>query len=252
MLAKLLNLRKRAPEFVPVMEEGLRVYAIGDIHGRLDLLDRLLLKLEADHAARGPAERHIIFLGDLVDRGPDSAGVIERVRALCAADPNVHCLMGNHEEIMLRSLDGEDKALRLFCRVGGRETMISYGVTPEEYERLDYAEVTERLNAVVPASHRAFLAALKEIMVLGDYAFVHAGVRPGVSIADQKLSETRWIRDAFLEHRGLLEKVVVHGHTVADEAELLPHRIGIDTGAYQTDRLTALMLEGSQQEIFST
>lgn len=252
MLAKLLNLRKRAPEFVPVMEEGLRVYAIGDIHGRLDLLDMLLPRIEADHAARPPAERHIIFLGDLVDRGPDSAGVIERVRALCAADPNVHCLMGNHEEIMLRSLEGEDKALRLFCRVGGRETMISYGVTPEEYERLDYAEVTERLNAVVPVSHRDFLAALKEIMVLGDYVFVHAGVRPGVAIADQKLSETRWIRDAFLEHRGVLEKVVVHGHTVADEAELLPHRIGIDTGAYQTDRLTALMLEGSQQEIFST
>lgn len=252
MLAKLLNLRKRAPEFVPVMEEGLRVYAIGDIHGRLDLLDALLPRIEADHAARGPAERHIIFLGDLVDRGPDSAGVIERVRAMCAADPHVHCLMGNHEEIMLRSLEGEDKALRLFCRVGGRETMISYGVTAEDYERLDYAEVTERLNAVVPASHRAFLAELKEIMVLGDYAFVHAGVRPGVAIADQKLSETRWIRDAFLEHRGLFEKVVVHGHTVADEAELLPHRIGIDTGAYQTDRLTALMLEGSQQEIFST
>ena len=252
MLAKLLNLRKRAPEFVPAMEAGLRVYAIGDIHGRLDLLDMLLPRIEADHASRPPAERHIIFLGDLVDRGPDSAGVIERVRALCAADPNVHCLMGNHEEIMLRSLEGEDKALRLFCRVGGRETMISYGVTPEEYERLDYAEVTERLNAVVPASHRDFLAALKEIMVLGDYVFVHAGVRPGVAIADQKLAETRWIRDAFLEHRGVLEKVVVHGHTVADEAELLPHRIGIDTGAYQTDRLTALMLEGSQQEIFST
>jgi len=130
--------------------------------------------------------------------------------------------------------------------------MISYGVSAEEYERLDYVEVAERLNAQVPVSHREFLAGLKEMMILGDYVFVHAGVRPGVALADQKLSETRWIRDPFLDHRGLLEKVVVHGHTVADEAERLPHRIGIDTGAYQSDRLTALMLEGSAQEIFST
>ena len=252
MLAKLLNLRKRAPEFVPFMQPGLRVYAIGDIHGRLDLLDTLLARIEADDAARGPAERHIIFLGDLIDRGPHSAGVLERVRGLCAADHRVHCLMGNHEEILIRALQGEDKALRLFCRVGGRETMLSYGVTAEDYERLDYAEVAERLKAVIPATHREFLSDLKEIMVLGDYAFVHAGIRPGIAIADQKLAETRWIRDPFLDHRGMLEKVIVHGHTVADEVEILPHRIGIDTGAYQTDRLSALMLEDGIQEIFTT
>ncbi len=252
MLAKLLNLRKRVPDFLPAMVPGLRVYAVGDIHGRLDLLDAILARIEADHAARPPAERHIIFLGDLVDRGPDSAGVVERIRQLGASDQHVHCLMGNHEEIFLRAIDGDDKALRLFCRIGGRETMLSYGVSGEEYERLDYNEVAERLKAVVPPEHQLFLSDLKEILVLGDYAFVHAGVRPGIPIAEQKLAETRWIRDPFLDHRAPLEKMVVHGHTVAEEAEFLPHRIGIDTGAYQSDRLTALMLEDQAREIFST
>lgn len=252
MLAKLLNLRKRVPDFVPAMVPGLRVYAIGDIHGRLDLLDAILTRIEADHAARPPAERHIIFLGDLVDRGPDSAGVVERIRQLGASDRHVHCLMGNHEEIFLRAIDGDDKALRLFCRIGGRETMLSYGVSSEDYERLDYNEVAERLKAVVPHEHQLFLSNLKEIMVLGDYAFVHAGIRPGIPIAEQKLAETRWIRDPFLDHRAPLEKMIVHGHTVAEDAEILPHRIGIDTGAYQSDRLTALMLEDQAREIFST
>lgn len=252
MLSKLLNLRKRAPAFVPLMEPGVRVYAIGDIHGRLDLLDALLSQIDADHAGRPPAERHIVFLGDLIDRGPDSAGVVERVRALCATDRNVHCLMGNHEEILLRALEGEEKALKLFCRIGGRETMLSYGVTAEDYERLDYAEVAETLVAHVPPAHRDFLADLKEILTMGDYVFVHAGIRPGVAIAEQKLAETRWIRDPFLDHRTPLEKMVVHGHTVAHEAEILPHRIGIDTGAYHSDRLTALMLEDEERVIFST
>lgn len=252
MLAKLLNLRKRQPEFVPLMTAGRRVYAVGDIHGRLDLLDRILTQIDADHAGRGPAERHIVFLGDLVDRGPDSAGVVERISALCASDPHVHCLMGNHEEILLRSIEGDDKALRLFCRIGGRETLMSYGVTAQDYERLDYAEVAERLAALVPPSHQQFLAKLDEILVMGDYVFVHAGVRPGIAIADQKPAETRWIRDPFLDHRAPLEKMVVHGHTVAEEVEILPHRIGIDTGAYQSDRLSALMLEHGERHVFST
>ncbi|WP_294279646.1 metallophosphoesterase family protein [uncultured Sphingomonas sp.] len=234
------------------MTPGLRVYAVGDIHGRLDLLDRILMQIDADHAARPPAERHLVFLGDLVDRGPDSAGVVERIRTLAEGDPQVHCLMGNHEEIFLRSIEGDDKALRLFCRIGGRETLVSYGVTPEDYERLDYAEVVEQLLDRVPAAHRDFLTSLREILIMGDYVFVHAGIRPGIPIAEQKLAETRWIRDPFLDHRAPLEKMVVHGHTVAEEAEILPHRIGIDTGAYHSDRLTALMLENTDRHVFST
>ncbi len=234
------------------MTPGLRVYAVGDIHGRLDLLDRILMQIDADHAARPPAERHLVFLGDLVDRGPDSAGVVERIRTLAEGDPQVHCLMGNHEEIFLRSIEGDDKALRLFCRIGGRETLVSYGVTPEDYERLDYAEVVEQLLDRVPAAHRDFLTSLREILIMGDYVFVHAGIRPGIPIAEQKLAETRWIRDPFLDHRAPLEKMVVHGHTVAEEAEMLPHRIGIDTGAYHSDRLTALMLENTDRHVFST
>lgn len=245
MLAKLLNLRKRAPEFVPAMEEGLRVYAIGDIHGRLDLLDMLLPRIEADHAARPPAERHIIFLGDLVDRGPDSAGVIERLLQLAGERPNTRFLKGNHEEVLLSALEGERQALRLFCRVGGRETAISYGISGEDYDRYDFDELIARLDELVPASHRDFLRAFEDMIELGDYAFVHAGIRPEIPLDQQRGSDLRWIRETFLDYRRPHPRIIVHGHTISEEVDRQPNRIGIDTGAYATGRLTALGLEGS-------
>ncbi|MEJ8630532.1 metallophosphoesterase family protein [Sphingomonas sp. I4] len=232
------------------MAPGRRVYAVGDIHGRLDLLDDILARIDADHAARPPAERHLVFLGDLVDRGPDSAGVVERVRLLAAADPHVHCLMGNHEEIFLRAIDGDDKALRLFCRIGGRETLISYGVSAEDYERLDYAEVADRLNARVPVAHRDFLAGLQEILIMGDYVFVHAGIRPGVPLSEQKPAETRWIRDPFLDHRAPLERWSSMVTPWPKRRRCCLIEIGIDTGAYHSDRLTALMLEDATRHVF--
>jgi serine/threonine protein phosphatase 1 len=151
--------------------------------------------------------------------------------------------------VFLLALGGDERAVRLFCRIGGRETLLSYGVDADQYERLSYDEVAERLQALVPPSHRDFLAGFEELIVLGDYAFAHAGVRPGVPFAEQRGEDLRWIREPFLDHRGTLEKVVVHGHTIRDEVEFRRHRIGIDTGGYATGRLSVLGLEGSERWI---
>lgn len=252
MLAKLLRSRARAEIRRDSVPEGQRVYAVGDIHGRLDLLDELLPRIEADDASREPAETSIIFLGDLVDRGPDSAGVVERLRRLSEADRRIRFLAGNHEEIFLESLRGDQKALKLFCRIGGRETVLSYGVEGSAYEAMDYRELAEAIERIVPEAHRLFLERFEDVIVLGDYAFVHAGVRPDRPLDEQRTTDLRWIRDTFLDHRGQLEKRVVHGHTITPAVEFRPHRIGIDTGAYATGRLTALGLEGAEQWLLQT
>ncbi|MES3093833.1 metallophosphoesterase family protein [Sphingomonas aerolata] len=226
--------------------DGRRVYAVGDIHGCADLLDDLIAQIDADDAARGAAETTVIFLGDIVDRGPGSAAVIDRLIGYAAARADVRFLQGNHEEIFLGALDGEPKALRLFCRIGGRETVLSYGMDAAEYERLDYEELVQRLAQLVPEAHRRFLAGFEDLITIGDYAFVHAGVRPGTPLEDQRGSDLRWIRDPFLDHRSPLDKMIVHGHTVIEEVQTMAHRIGIDTGAYATGRLTALGIEGDR------
>lgn len=252
MLAKLLKSRARADARLDALPAGQRVYAVGDIHGRLDLLDNLLLRIEADDARRSQAQTTIIFLGDLVDRGPDSAGVVERLRLLSDSGKPVRFLAGNHEEIFLQALLGDAKALKLFCRIGGRETVLSYGVGDSAYDSMSYEELAQALDDIVPDAHRRFLAQFEDMITLGDYLFVHAGVRPGTSLDDQGVADLRWIRDAFLHHRGQLGKRVVHGHTIANEVEFLPHRIGIDTGAYATGRLTALGLDGTEQWLLQT
>jgi serine/threonine protein phosphatase 1 len=246
MISKLFTSRRRPTEIASTIPEGQRVYAVGDIHGCVDMLDDLLAQIEADDVAREPAETTIIFLGDLVDRGPASAAVIDRLIALSDSRPRVRFLLGNHEEIFLGALDGDPKALRLFCRIGGRETVLSYGMDEAEYERLDYEELVARLNELVPASHRAFLGGLENMIVVGDYVFVHAGIRPDTPLDEQRGADLRWIRDPFLDHRSRLEKMVVHGHTITEAIEARPHRIGIDTGAYTTGRLTALGLEADR------
>ncbi len=246
MISKLFPSRRRVADVAPTIPEGQRVYAVGDIHGCADLLGEIIALIEADDAARGPAETSIVFLGDLVDRGPDSAGVIDRLIALVESRPRVRFLLGNHEEVFLGALDGEPKALRLFCRIGGRETVLSYGMDAGEYDRLDYEELVNRLGEIVPAAHRAFFDRFEDMIVIGDYAFVHAGVRPDMPLDKQRTGDLRWIRDPFLDHRSRLEKMVVHGHTITETIETRPHRIGIDTGAYTTGRLTALGLEGDR------
>ena len=246
MISKLFKSRTVAKINPPQIPPGRRVYAVGDIHGRADLLDELIALIEADEQTRGPAETTLIFLGDIVDRGPGSAAVIDRLRALRAVRHDVRFLLGNHEEIFLGALDGEPKALRLFCRIGGRETVLSYGMDAAEYERLDYEELVQRLETLVPDEHRDFLNGFEDMIVIGDYAFVHAGVRPDTPLDLQRTADLRWIRDPFLDHRTALEKTIVHGHTMTDEIERRGHRIGIDTGAYASGRLTALGIENGE------
>ena len=251
MLSKLIRSR-RAAATEPSIPPGTRIYAIGDIHGRLDLLDLLLARIDADNEPREAAQMTIIFLGDLVDRGPDSAGVVERLRILAQSRGNLRFLKGNHEEVFLGALEGDAKSLRLFCRIGGRETVLSYGLDAQAYERMDYDEVAQFLARAVPESHRAFLDKFEDLIVLGDYAFAHAGVRPEVALEDQRLSDLRWIRDSFLDSRARFDKRVVHGHTISDDVEFRQHRIGIDTGGYATGRLTALGLEGAANWLLQT
>lgn len=244
MLAKFLKSRRSAAP-APAVPAGRRVYAVGDVHGCLDELDRLLAMIEADDAARGDAETTLIFIGDLIDRGPASAQVIERLRLLAGSGRDVRFLAGNHEEVFAAALAGDAKAVRLFCRIGGRETALSYGIDATQYERADYEELAPLLATHVPVSHRAFLERLEDMIVLGGYVFVHAGVRPETDLDAQDTVDLRWIRSCFLDHDRPLAKMVVHGHTIAPDVERRAHRIGIDTGAYMTGTLTALGLEGT-------
>ncbi|WP_019514935.1 metallophosphoesterase [Sphingomonas sp. Mn802worker] len=229
-----------------MIPSGERVYAIGDVHGCVGQLQQLLSLIEADNAQRGAATTTIILLGDLVDRGPASAQVIEHLMALHSRVLNVRFLTGNHEEVFLHAIDGDEQALRMFCRIGGRETIMSYGLSGPDYERLDYTELAERLPNIVPATHVAFLRSFEDLITIGDYAFVHAGIRPTVALAEQKTSDLRWIRGSFLDHGGAYEKMIVHGHTIVPDVERKAGRIGIDTGAYAGGPLTALALEGEE------
>lgn len=233
--------------------EGKRVYAIGDIHGRNDLLQQLLAQIDADELARGPSDTHIIFLGDLMDRGPDSAGVIECAMALRDSGRKVRFLMGNHEEVFVRACRKRDaKITRFFLRIGGEATVLSYPITRAEYITLDMEQLSERLSNLVPQTHLDFIESFEDQIVIGDYAFVHAGIRPGVPLSEQKPSDLRWIREEFVDQRGDLEKVVVYGHTIYDDIEERGSRIGIDTGAYASDKLTALALQGGERWYLQT
>lgn len=231
---------------------GLRIYAIGDIHGRLDLLDDLLARIDANDAARGEARTQLVFLGDLADRGPDSRGVIERLMRLSQENENVRFIFGNHEELLILAWEGDKRALGLFNRVGGRETLASYGVRHDTYDIATLEELGVLLAAHIPKSHIDFLRGFEDWIVAGDYLFVHAGVRPGASIEEQEPSDLRWIRRDFTEYRGSFGHMVIHGHTIVEQVDAQANRIGIDTGAFATGRLTAIGIEGADHWFLST
>jgi serine/threonine protein phosphatase 1 len=224
---------------------GQRVYAVGDIHGRRDLLEVLVAAIDADDAAAPPAETTVILLGDLVDRGADSAGVIALARAW-QQRRRVRILAGNHEEMFLRSFTSLE-TFRHFLRHGGRETVLSYGVDRAAFAQADMEEAQEMMRAAVPAENIAFLKGFEDMIAIGDYLFVHAGIDPRVPIEEQKVHDLRWIREPFLSHAEPYGQVVVHGHTISEAPEDCGNRIGIDTGAFMTGRLTALVLEGTQR-----
>ena len=227
---------------LPSTPDGMRYYVVGDIHGCDAQFAALVDAIEADDAAAPSADTVIVLLGDLIDRGPDSAGVIARARAL-QARRKVLILAGNHEEMFLDSFE-DPEVLKHFVKYGGRETILSYGLPRDEYNSLSIEDLFERLQEIVPQADRDFIAAFEEKVVAGDYAFVHAGVDPSRSIDDQSRRDMLWIRQRFLRYEGPYSHVIVHGHTIFDRIEDCGMRIGIDTGAYESGRLTALVLDG--------
>lgn len=226
------------------------VYAIGDIHGYLGLLDDLLVKIEEDAKAYPGFHKTIVFLGDYVDRGPDSKGVVERLRTLVLPDFDLTFIRGNHEEMMLTFL--EDISVgQAWMRNGGRETMQSYGVF---LETEDIAAIQQEFVAALPRHQRMFLRGLDLCHSVGDYFFVHAGVRPGRPLDQQDTEDMLWIREPFLMSKRDHGKVVVHGHSINYEPEFYPddihpRRIGIDTGAYKNGVLTCLALVGEERSL---
>ena len=231
---------------------GSRAYAVGDIHGRLDLLNSLLAQVEADIAQRPSARNFIIFLGDLIDRGPDSAAVVERLRTYRTDSASTIFLCGNHEEMFLRLLEGEAGILSSWLKFGGTQCAESYGIDPATLRGLDDTSALQMIQAKVPHTHRDFLGSFADSFRFGDYVFVHAGIRPGVSLDEQEPSDLRWIRDPFLSDDKEHGFVVVHGHTIVPAVEERRNRIGIDTGAYRSGILTALAIEEDQRWYMST
>lgn len=252
MFSKLL--KRRAPVRAPVapaVPEGTVVWSIGDIHGRLDLLTPLVEEIRADFAATAPQRKVVVFLGDYIDRGPESRGVIRYLADLTRdTDVEWRFLKGNHEEAMLNFLAKPMDGAK-WCEYGGDATLRSYGLRvpqlkhrPEMWEHL-----AADLDHKVTAEERAFLEGLELSVSIGDYFFAHAGARPGESLERQTASDLMWIRRTFLDSEIEFEQVVVHGHTPASEVYSDHRRIGIDTKAYESGVLSALRLSGSDREI---
>ena len=234
------------------IRSGLRIYAIGDIHGRVDLLNLLLEQIQRDIDERPCVEPIVIFLGDYVDRGPSSADVIERLVFGELPGKKHYFLRGNHEQMFLEFLDSPTQTAT-WLEFGGNETAFSYGAgIARKTEPSGLAKFSEALNQLVHESHKIFLGSLIDFVEFDGYYFVHAGVRPGVALSQQKASDQLWIRDAFLNHDHNFEKVIVHGHTPREQPENLPGRINVDTGAYATHKLTAVVLEADNRSFLTS
>jgi len=239
--------RNSTPEVSP----GLRVYCIGDIHGRDDLLQQLHEMIVAD-AEQHKGQKRIIYLGDYIDRGPASKQVVDRLINHSVQGFEQVFLLGNHEQALLDFLQ-DARRMSAWLHWGGRETLESYGIMmlpgmgPEHLELL-----SRQLAARLPEQHKRFYESLQSDHTEGDYYFVHAGIRPGITLKKQELGDKLWIREEFTRSTELHPAVIVHGHSITSKVELLPNRIGIDTGAFYSGVLTALVLEGPSQRLLQT
>lgn len=234
--------------------DGILVYAIGDIHGRRDLLEKMIGQIADD------AKRHadlssppvVVFLGDYIDRGPDSKGVIELLANELPAEWACRFLKGNHEEAAVQFI-AEPRFGETWRDFGGIETLRSYGVVPRrEGGKIDWASAARDFEQALPNAHRRFLESLSKMEVVGDYVFVHAGLRPGLPLDLQSEQDLLWIRNEFLIDVRASDKTVVHGHTPGEKIQFGPGRIGVDTGAYLTGHLSALCLRNSDRWFLST
>lgn len=236
----------------PIGPPGHRAYAIGDVHGRLDLLDELLAQIVDDNAGRASAKVTIVFLGDLIDRGPQSAQVVERLRRYRPSFGKAVFVMGNHEEVMLRILAGDMSILPDWLRFGGAECLRSYGVDSLTLQSMRRADALKILRSAIPKEHQKFLSSFVDTASFGGYLFVHAGIRPGVALSQQVPQDLRWIRLPFLDDATDHGCIVIHGHTITEEIDACHNRIGIDTGAYRTGVLTAVGIEGDEHWFLQT
>ena len=226
--------------------EGMRLYAIGDVHGRFDCLTRMHAMIAAEIERDRPADWRIIHLGDYVDRGPQSRQVLDLLANATKRDPRMIALMGNHDQGFLDFLADPADA-RLFIDYGGFDTAASYGVVLDTLTFDSTVRSHRDLVAAMPAQHLTFLRDLARCCSFGDFFFCHAGVKPGVALDAQNPHDLIWIRGEFLRHQLPFEKVVVHGHTPGDEPEIMPNRVNVDTRAYDSGRLTALVVEGREK-----
>ncbi len=242
-----------APNAAPRAPDGQVIYAVGDIHGRLDLLNQLLDQISEDAAATAEERATLIFLGDYIDRGPDSRSVLETLRRLKErGGERVVTLKGNHEQAFLLFL-ADPAGGASWVEHGGRETLQSYGVhLPSRTAGLDWDSVRDHVLQALPDDHVSFLAGLTLFEERGDYVFVHAGLRPGVALEAQAERDLLWIRDPFLKSDDFDGRVVVHGHTPVEQPLVTSSRIGVDTGAYATGALTAVKLQGEEKSFIST
>lgn len=238
-------LEARAPD-------GIRLYAIGDVHGRLDLIKRMHELIEQDLATTRPKDWRIVHLGDYVDRGPNSKGVLDFLIRRTEEDGRVLALAGNHDIGFLDFLDRPD-INSLFVNYGGDATTRSYGVGPDFRDRERLAFSHAALQRAVSDDHRYFLEDLPLFVEFGDFYFCHAGIRPGVALDAQRPEDLLWIRERFLNYPHLHPKVIVHGHTPHAEPQVLSNRVNVDTLAYHSGVLTALAVDGADKRlIFAT
>jgi serine/threonine protein phosphatase 1 len=259
MLNRLFGLTRQrehepGPEGVaPEVPAGSRVYAVGDIHGCVELLRQMHQLIHQDAYRRQASRNVVIYLGDYVDRGSDSPAVIDvLLDEPLPSFESVH-LKGNHEESLLRFLT-DTSVGAAWMAYGGAATLLSYGVRPPGPATIkpDFTAAQHALSARLPERHRRFLSGLRLTHTEGDYFFTHAGVRPGIPLDQQAEDDLLWIRDDFLRSDVEYGKIVVHGHSITAQPDVQRNRIGIDTGAFASGTLTCLVLEGSDWSFLHT
>lgn len=236
-------LKRTANVRVHAIRNCTRVYAIGDVHGRRDLFEEMMRKIGEDLQIRPTQNFRIVFLGDLIDRGPDSAKIISRLIDIQSFSKKLLFLKGNHEELFLCALDGNEKAADFFYKLGGRETLASYGLDPQAGDEMEPAEITCWMQENIPLSHAEFIDSFADMYKFEGHILVHAGLRPLVKLKKQRVADLRWIRNDFLEFDGAFPGIVVHGHSISHDVDAFANRIGVDTGAYRSGLLTAIAIE---------
>lgn len=232
----------------PTMPSGERIYAIGDIHGRFDLLFQLMRAIVKDVNRRPRAQKRIVILGDFIDRGPSSAKIIEALISL-RADSRMVVLKGNHEAALVDGIRGDRSALEAWIDFGGDATLRSYGAREDDIWPADTRKLVDNVRKFIPPAVVDWLESLPVTFRAGSYLFVHAGIKPGVALTKQRDDDLLWVRDEFTSSTADHGAIVVHGHTISERVCVEPNRIGVDTGAYRTGRLSAVGLEGDDHWI---